>query len=284
MSDGRVEPRTVTGRLVGDTRPAVDSASILLLRDGDEGLEVFMLERHVESDFAGGAYAFPGGKLDPGDRRLSPARHRGLDAAAARGLLGVGYDQDALGLYVAAVRETFEEAGVLLATRRGQPVTARDLVQPAFADARARLAARGSTWDWHAWLATEQLVLDLDALAFWSWWVTPDGLHKRYSTRFFLAVVPPEQADALRHDAVEATDSRWTTPSAALEDQRAGRATIVYPTRQNLAALTEHGSADAAWHAAAAGRTDRRRLQPRIVRVDGTPMIQHPDGGEPEPA
>lgn len=275
--------RITTGRLVDETSPAVDSASVLLLRDGADGLEVLLLERHVDSDFAGGAYAFPGGKLDPADGELPPERYDGLDPAAARELLGAASDADALALHVAAVRETFEEAGVLLATRGGRPVTVDDLAGTSFAQARARLAARGSGWDWRGWLADEDLVLDLGALAFWSWWVTPDGLHRRYSTRFFLAAVPREQAAAPGHDAIETTDSRWATPASALDAQRAGEVTIIYPTRQNLLALGAHHRAHAAWQAAATGRTDRRPLQPRIVRVEGAPMIQHPDGGAPEP-
>jgi 8-oxo-dGTP pyrophosphatase MutT (NUDIX family) len=274
---------TASGRWTGETTAPVDSSSIVLVRDGADGLEVFMLERHLASDFAGGAYVFPGGKLDAADRRLPSARWDGQDPAAWVAWLGVDDPADALGLLVAAVRETFEEAGLLLGTRAGAPVTASDLADPSFREARRRMNARDERWDWTGWLEAEDVVLDLGALALWSWWVTPDGLHRRYDTRFFVAVAPPDQVSALAHDEVETTASRWTTPQAALDAQAAGEVTVIYPTRKNLEALAAHRDAEALWRAAAAGGTDTRRLLPRIVEVDGTAMIQHPDGRPPEP-
>jgi 8-oxo-dGTP pyrophosphatase MutT (NUDIX family) len=261
----------------------VDSSSIVLVRDAPRGLEVFMLERHLESDFAGGAYVFPGGKLDPADRTLPADRWRGQDPHAWVDRLGVDAPEDALGLMVAAVRETFEEAGVLLATRAGAPVTADDLASPEVVEARRRMSSRDERWAWTDWLRDEDIVLDLDALALWSWWVTPEGLHRRYDTRFFVAVVPPVQVPALAHDEVEMTASRWTTPQAALDAQAAGDVTIIYPTRENLEGLAAYPDVEGLWRAAVGGATDTRRLVPRIVEVDGTPHIQHPDGTPPEP-
>ncbi|MBW3658508.1 MAG: NUDIX hydrolase [Actinobacteria bacterium] len=293
---------TRSGRFTGETNEPVDSSSIVLVRDGgaagapsvadggaalvaDGGapLEVFLLERHLQSDFAGGAYVFPGGKLDDADRTLPADRWTGQDPAAWIDRLGADSVEDALGLLVAAVRETFEEAGVLLGTRAGAPVTADDLASDSFVEARRRMASRDERWDWTGWLAEEDVVLDLGALALWSWWVTPDGLHRRYDTRFFVAVVPEVQVAALAHDEVEMTASRWTTPQAALDAAAAGDVTIIYPTRKNLEALATYADVDALWRAAVAGETDTRRLLPCIVEVDGTPMIQHPDGHAPEP-
>lgn len=288
MSDGTP---TRSGRFTGEDNVPVDSSSIVLVRDAGAGLvadggaalEVFMLERHLQSDFAGGAYVFPGGKLDPADRTLPADRWAGQDPVAWTDRLGVDTPEDALGLMVAAVRETFEEAGVLLGTRRGEPVTADDLAGDSFLEARRRMASRDERWDWTGWLAEEDVVLDLSALALWSWWVTPEGLHRRYDTRFFVAVVPPEQVAALAHDEVEMTASRWTTPRAALDAAEAGEVTVIYPTRKNLEALAAYADVEALWTEAVAGETDTRRLLPRIVEVDGTPMIQHPDGHAPEP-
>lgn len=280
MSDGTATP---SGVWIGETRPAVDSATVLLLRDGPDGVEVFLLERHLDSDFAGGAFVFPGGKVDDADRTFDPARWTGLDPAAVREEVGAATDADALGLYVAAVRETFEESGVLLGTRGGAPITADDLASESFLEARRRLNARGEPWDWSGWLADEDIVLDLGALAFWSWWATPEGRHMRFDTRFFVALVPPEQESALAHDEVEMTSSCWLSPAAALREQESGRVPIIFPTRRNLRDLAAYGSADEAWEAAASGRTDRRRVQPRVVRVGGTPMVQHPFEEHPEP-
>ena len=279
--------RTAAGQLVDEPRPAVDAATILLLRDGhrqggpDDGLEVLLLERHIESDFAGGALVFPGGKVDAADRALPADRWRGRDPAAWRDTLGAERDEDALGLMVAAVRETFEEADVLLATRGGQPVTDADLASPSFVEARRRLGSREESFDWTAWLEEEGLVLDLGSLAPWAWWVTPKGQHKRFDTRFFVACLPEEQSAA--HDDVEMTALRWTSPRAALDAQAAGQVTVIYPTRKNLEALAEHTSAAAAWAAAEAGAVDLRRIEPTVVVVDGEVMVQHPHLDDPEP-
>jgi 8-oxo-dGTP pyrophosphatase MutT (NUDIX family) len=277
---------TAAGPLSDETWPTSDASTILLLRDGDVegagdgGLEVLLLERHLDSDFAGGALVFPGGKVDDGDRTLDPERWTGRDPAEWRERLGAETDADALGLLVAAVRETFEEANVLLATRRGRPVTDRDLEEPGFVEARRRLASRGERFDWRDWLEEEDLVLDLAALAPWSWWVTPKGQHKRYDTRFFVAILPEEQSAA--HDHVEITGLRWDRPQDALDAQREGRMVVIFPTRRNLSALAEHASAAAAWQAADEGRVDLRRIEPEVVIRGDEVLVQHPYEDEPE--
>jgi len=188
---------SAAGRLVDEEVPAVDSSTILLVRDrpassgGQGDVEVLLLERHLDSDFAGGALVFPGGKVADADRALPANRWRGQPLASWREPLGVADDADALGLLVAAVRETFEEVGILLAEREdGTSVTARDLASSSFRGARELLASRGGEDDWLPWLEREALVLDLDVLALWSWWVTPVGQHKRFDTRFFIAAAP----------------------------------------------------------------------------------------------
>lgn len=277
------DPRLEVGRRVHETRPAVDAASIVLVRDGADGLEVLMLERHIETDFAGGALVFPGGKVDAADTVLPPAQWQGIEPGSVVDTLGAADAPSALGLHVAAVREAFEEAGVLFGTRGGAPLVAADLDTPAFATARRRMTDRSQVWDWTPWLVEQDVVLDLGALAFLAWWVTPDGLHRRYDTRFFVAAVPEGQGEAIGHDDVETTASRWVRPADALDAAAKGRAVVVYPTRKLLESFREHPSAGALLDAAAHGRTDRRRLQPEIVEVDGRPMVRHPDGGDPEP-
>ncbi len=274
----------VAGREVDEEVEPVPSSTILLVRDrADTGLlEVLMLERHLDADFAGGALVFPGGKVAEQDRDLDPSRWQGPDLASWCDPLGVEDEHDALGLLVAAVRETFEEVGVLLAVRDdGSPVEADELNAPGFRQMRERLASRGDATDWRAWLEQESLVLDLDALALWSWWLTPRGRHRRFDTRFFVARAPEGQT--AQHDAVEATDVVWLTPQQALESQGRGERTIIFPTRRNLAALAEHRTAGAAFAAARAGRIDRRQILPEVVRVDGEVMVRHPDEAEPEP-
>jgi 8-oxo-dGTP pyrophosphatase MutT (NUDIX family) len=278
---------TPAGRQAEDAEgavPAVASASVILVRDARHtaALEVLLLERHLDADFAGGALVFPGGKVDEPDRELDAARWTGRSLARWREELGTASERDALGVLVAAVRETFEEAGVLLAHREdGTALDADALRRPSVVEARRRLAERGAAWDWRPWLSDEGLVLDLGALAFWSWWVTPLGQHKRFDTRFLIAHLPPGQV--AHHDDVETTSLRWIAPAHALEQQARAEATIIFPTRRNLAALAAHGSADEAWRAARDGRVDRRRIQPTIVLVDGRPMVQHPFEDVPSP-
>jgi 8-oxo-dGTP pyrophosphatase MutT (NUDIX family) len=275
---------TRAGRYTGGSAPAVDAASILLVRDrvrGEGPLEVLLLERHLDSDFAGGALVFPGGKVDPQDRELDAARWTGRNPKGWRERLGTETDAEARGLLVAAVRETFEEVGVLLATdEEEQPVTADQLRSASFRKARQRLCSRDERWDWRRWLEDEALVLDLRALEFWSWWVTPEGQHKRFDTRFFLAVLPAGQTPA--HDDVEATSLGWWRPEDALAAAERGEVTIIFPTRRNLEALARFDTAAAARQAARDGEVDTRRIQPTVVKVDGELFVQHPYEDEPQ--
>lgn len=273
------DDRQLVSTWTGETTEAVESASVILLRDGDEGLEAFMLERHIDTDFAGGALVFPGGKVEDRDRGLDPELWSGLDVGTAADEMEATPDL-ALGWHVAAVRETFEEAGFLLATRDGYPVTGDDLGSASFEEARAALADRDATFDLEAWLEAEALVLDLGALAWWSWWITPHGLHRRYSTRFFLAAVPGDQIGV--HDDVETVSSRWMTPRAALAAGEQGRFNVVYPTRHNLRALAAYGTAVGALEAARRGGIDRRPHLPEVVEEDGQVRVRHPYSGELE--
>ncbi len=260
--------------------PAIDAATVVLVRDGHRGLEVLLLERHIDSDFAGGALVFPGGKVDAADHAVEPGRWDAQDLAVRAAAMGVASSEEAVAMLVAGVRETFEEAGVLVARRPdGSQLTAEDLALPVFRSARARLAERGSVWDWRPWLAESNLTLQLDALALWSWWVTPQGRHRRFDTRFFIAIAPPDQV--AEHDAVEATRSVWMRPSDALAAQGRDEVSIIFPTRRNLAVLATYPDADTAWRAAVAGQVDARRIEPTIVQVEGRTMVQHPYEDEP---
>lgn len=256
--------------------PAVDSSTVMVLRDGADGVEVLMLERHLDSDFVGGAYVFPGGKLDASDD-LDADLWDGIDPDAEAERMGVAPDL-ALRLYVAAVRETFEEAGLLFASRRGERLAAEDLASASFVAARERLNTREAHWDWADWLRSENLTLDLGSLAWWSWWVTPVGVHRRFDTRFFVAVAPEDQQAG--HDEVETVHSVWTTPHRALAAAAEGRAMVILPTRKNLEQLAGHPTARAAveW---AAGRTPPR-IGPEIVREGGRVVVRHESFGAVE--
>ena len=268
----------------------VDAVTVILVRDApapaaDQGhrsgsLEVLLLQRHGASAFAPGALVFPGGKLDPTDVSLPWERAPLPEPQAWTARLGVPDAERARAVLVAAVRETFEEAGVLLARHDdGTDLAARPLPDDELAALRHRMAARDGAHDWTTWLTERGIVLDLQALAMWSWWVTPAGLPRRFDTRFLIAHLPTGQAAT--HDAVETTAMRWIAPGAALAAYESGELHVIYPTRCTLEQLAGHVDAAAAVAAAREGAVDLRRIEPRVVHVDGTPMVQHPDGGPP---
>ncbi len=274
--------------------PVEDAVTVIVVRDrpdhgaGDAapsagghaaGIEVLLLERHPDSVFAPGALVFPGGKLDPTDQ-VPPGRVRLGDPHGWVTRLGVADEDAARMMLVAAVRETFEESGLLLAGHAdGRALTDGAPREDEVARLRAELASRGSGLDWRPWLAEHDLVLDLDALAMWSWWVTPVGPPRRYDTRFLVARAPADQLAT--HDRVETTSMRWSTPDAALQGHASGDLQLIFPTRRTLEQLRRYPDADAVVQAARRGQVDLRRIQPEVVLVDGTPLVQHPDGGPP---
>ena len=190
--------------------PARPASTVLLLRDGRQGLEVFMVVRHHQIDFASGALVFPGGRVEASDLVLA-----GGDAHGA--------------FRIAAIRETWEECGVLLAAPGAAPAAEGDFA--------AMLAARG-------------LQPDQDALAHFAHWITPVAVPKRFDTHFFLAAAPADQ-DAV-HDGGEAVDSVWIRPLDALAEAEAGTKKIVFPTRMNLNKLARSTSVAEAFAAARA--------------------------------
>jgi 8-oxo-dGTP pyrophosphatase MutT (NUDIX family) len=177
---------------------ARDAATVVTVRDQSAGgpPELLLLRRHGRSGFAAAAWVFPGGVVDPADRSLDPSCWDGLDLEAAARVVG-REPELTLGLFVAAVRETFEEAGLLLARRAdGRPVDLRD---PGVAAMREALAARPprrgagaepAAPDFNSWVASSTLVLDLGALMPLSRWITPAQEPRRYDTIFFLACAP----------------------------------------------------------------------------------------------
>ena len=186
---------------------------MVLLRDAPEkkGVEVFLLRRHTDSAVLGGAYVFPGGKLDAADGEAAWQGHLDVQPEQLHASLGEPdlSVSDAVGLHVAVVREALEECGVLLARGAGQAST---LAQ------RQAWQARLHAGEAFAQIAQEaQLELDTQQLAPWSRWITPfrpSVTNKRFDTRFFVAALPPGQTPV--HDNLEAIDSLWLTPEEAL--------------------------------------------------------------------
>lgn len=251
--------------------PARDSATVILVRDGDAGLEVFMLERHLRSDFAGGAYVFPGGTLDERDVDEFAARYLdGPTARQAAGLIDAPPDR-ALAFYLCAIRETFEEAGVLLARRDGSP--ARTDGDGALAAYRRELAARRGSLTELA--GQERIRYAGDLLHYYARWITPEFAPKRYDARFFVAQMPAGQ-DPL-HDDVETTNSTWIRPIDALTQAAEGLFSIIFPTRKTLESLTVFDTASDVINSTV-GKAIPAVL-PTVVISDGQPRVVLP--GDP---
>ena len=213
------------------TGPVRSAATVIMLRDGLDGLEVLLIKRHTSSDVLGGAYVFPGGKVDRLDAELDMATHLDQPPLELHTALNEPNIDSltAASLYVAAVREAFEESGVLFA----QGVT------HAHALRATQLLREGQTFA--AVLRVMELRLQTSRLAPWSRWITPlipSMMTKRFDTRFFVAAVPEGQV-AL-HDNHEATESVWLGPRAALEQYRDGRMLVAPPQIMTLAHLARH--------------------------------------------
>lgn len=247
-----------------------DAATVVILRPGATGgaPEVLLLRRHTRAGFAADAWVFPGGVVDAADRTLSPARWTGVDPEALAARTGVAPDL-VVGQHVAAVREAFEESGLLLALHGdGSPVA---LDEPWVAPLRAALNDRQA--DAAAFadaLAEHDVVLDLGRLTYHSRWITPVGEPRRYDTAFFLARAPHGQLAA--HDRGEITGQRWITARDALQAQRHGLLHVIYPTIRTLEALAEHGSLDQLEAVARAQERIELRRPVLVVDADGRPL------------
>ncbi|MCA1007581.1 NUDIX domain-containing protein [Rhodococcus hoagii] len=240
-----------------------DASTVMLVRDGDDGVEVFLLRRVAGMAFAGGMTVFPGGGVDPSDgtadvRWAGPAlswwaERFGVDEARAKALV------------CAAVRETFEECGVLLAGPTEDTVVADTA---GYAEARRQLESRELSFA--DFLARENLVLRTDLLRPWANWITPIQEGRRYDTRFFVAVLPEGQnADG---ETSEAAAVAWRTPAAAVDDWRERRSVLLPPTWRQLATLGEFDGVDAIL----AAEQQISPVLPELSFVDGNPRVSFP--------
>jgi 8-oxo-dGTP pyrophosphatase MutT (NUDIX family) len=251
--------------------PARDAATVMLVRDSphmrarSRPLEVCMLRRHLDSDFVGGAFVFPGGKVDEEDRSSEAADLcTGRTDVQASHLLGV--PSGGLAFWVAALRECYEEAGVLLAYHDAQFPGAQ-LVHASDPAVRARLAehrrlvnaGRRSFLDA---CRSEGLRLAVDRVHYFSHWITPELAPKRFDTRFFVAALPPDQTP--EHDEHETTATVWVEPHDALDRARGGEFELIFPTMKNLQAIARFRTSAELLGAAAAVESVPAEL-PRVV-------------------
>jgi 8-oxo-dGTP pyrophosphatase MutT (NUDIX family) len=201
----------------------------MLMRKTGDSLEVLMLERHAKSEFLPDLYVFPGGRVDPGDHELSD-RVRGLSPDEAQARAHTVDADAALGFYVAAIRETFEEAGVLLARRRGET----DLVSGTLASelSQHRLEMQAGRVSFREIVEQHDLDLAADRLSVHGHWITPEIVPRRFDTLFFLAAAPEGHEAA--HDGVESSSHVWIRPEDALAQARRKERQMIFPQIANL--------------------------------------------------
>ncbi len=257
-----------------------DASTIIVIRPCPEparnGIEVLMVLRHPRNKFVADSYVFPGGALDQGDceDRLQPFC-RGLQPTEASKILcDMVSPERSLGSWIAGIRETFEEAGILLAcSESGKLLSLQEESDAArFAGYRRDLLA--GKIDFGKILEKEKLTLATDCVYYYSHWITPEPAPIRYDVRFFLAAWPEGQRAC--HDGVELTNHLWITPQEALRANGRGKFRMVLPTIMTMRELCAFGSVEEAI------RSTRDKSIPalltRLIERDGMLVEIMPDG------
>jgi 8-oxo-dGTP pyrophosphatase MutT (NUDIX family) len=246
------------------------ASTVMLLRDGPASPEVLLLERHARSSVLPAMYVFPGGGVEEADLQLIDRLGR-FSAREARERLATVPAELALGYFVAAIRETFEESGLLLARRRGQS----ELLDgdAACALSHHRLQIQASRSGFCELVEAEDLELAVERLCAHGHWITPERVERRFDTIFFTALAPPGQR--AQHDGVELTSHIWLRPEDALEQGRRGERQIIFPTACNLDTLC--GFPDAEGILKASQGRALVRVLPRITMQDGRRVLEIPE-------
>jgi 8-oxo-dGTP pyrophosphatase MutT (NUDIX family) len=252
--------------------PRLSSAVLLLRQNPSDGaLEVFMVRRHIQSDFMPDVYVFPGGSVmsSDGEAEVTAGVCVPNDALAPATALGTG-------VRVAAIREMFEEAGVLLALQDDAPLAPDAARTARLAEWRNRLQRNETTIAEVA--AAEDLVLATDALTYYAHWITPEAFPKRFTTHFFLALHSAGQEATA--DEIETVGGVWVQPGIALREHEADRFPLVFATVHHLYGLLSFATPDDAittWR----GRVPQT-IMPRVLKRGEREIILMPDEPEPE--
>ncbi len=254
-----------------DKRPSTltPAATLILTRQLAGELQVYLIRRSLKSGFMAGNYVFPGGRVDPEDRNFEFWQSRtDLDRVELTQQLGGDLSAAEILAYgVAAIRETLEEAGVFLAQRYES--TPDDLERIC----QLRLTADLSPGWFQKLAVSENWTLTLSSLSRWSHWITPEGMKRRYDTRFFVAAMPSSQV--CRPDDREATHGLWISPEKGLADNLAGEIPLSPPTLMTLHELLQYTNLQDL-----AKETERRpwgeALLPRLVALDKGAVIVEP--------
>lgn len=239
------------------------AASVLLIRDGESGLQTYLLRRQQSMRFAAGMYVFPGGVVDPDDQHIPWV---GEPASFWAGRFHCD-EPTARGLVSAAVRETFEESGILLAGPDANSVVADTSTPDWLAD---RDALEKGEFSFAAFLERRRLVLRADLLGAWSHWITPAFEPRRYDTRFFIATVPTGQH--VGELSGESSEGSWMDLTEALTEIASGSMIVLPPTLANIRAAAVFASADQVLAASRDRVIDT--IEPKLVIVNGSPFLQ----------
>jgi 8-oxo-dGTP pyrophosphatase MutT (NUDIX family) len=242
-----------------------NAATVILTRDGTErGMEIFLMRRHREQTFMGGAFVFPGGSIDKGDSDpelasyiVGPTALEAMERLQEPGLSAA----IAMGLYMAAIRETFEEAGVLLAyEENGRLLQLGDSALSA-GYAEARLDTYNKRYTLKILAERKKIRFAFDLLMPYAHWITPTFEKKRFNTRFFIARIPADQVPL--HDSIEMTESLWMTPKEALTAYRRREILLMPPTLKTLEELSPFDNTEALFREAR-----QRKIYPIMPQAD----------------
>jgi 8-oxo-dGTP pyrophosphatase MutT (NUDIX family) len=263
-----------------DPIPVRDAATVMLVRDAADGrgpgIEVFMLRRNLKSDFVGGAYVFPGGAVDDHDRHTNlESVCIGRSDASASSQLGI--EGGGLAYWVAAIRECFEEAGVLLALDDGGELVPFDDPD---VDARFQVHRKAVDSGQRRLVEIceeEGLQLAVGSIYYFSHWITPEGAPRRYDTRFFVTRAPEGQVPL--HDDREVIANLWIRPGDALAQHREGLFDLIFPTMRSLVVLDRFQTADELLVAAAAIESVPAMLPKIVEDASGYRILLPGDAG-----
>ena len=204
----------------------IPASTVLVIRDGLDDIEVFMVVRHHQIDFASGALVFPGGKVDESDLNPEIRRHIVTETEIS---------DEELSYKIAGIRECYEEANVLFAYEQNE----KEIISSERLEKLAKWREefnnkKGSMFDF---AVKENIKFNLDNLILFAHWITPEMMPKRFDTYFYLAEAPKDHIG--KHDGKESVDSIWISPKQALEDCLTKKRTIIFPTKMNLEKLSK---------------------------------------------
>ena len=259
----------------GELTPAEPrhASTVVLLRDRGDGMQAYLLRRTMTMAFAAGMYVFPGGSVDPRDESLSDAAWVGPPPSQWAGLLSADANL-AKALVCAAVRETFEESGVLLAGPDAESVVGDTTDESWEAD---RLALIDRSLSFASMLDRRGLILRADLLRPWAHWITPEFEPKRFDTRFFVAALPAGQRT--RDVGGEADRVAWVTPADALAAAERGEMGMLPPTAFTLSEIASYDDVNAVL--AAGDQRDVKPVLPKLVISDDDEarlLLPHDEG------